>query len=338
MKNRNPNLDLLRFIAANLVVLCHVVYIEWGGVGHLGRLRPLGDLGYLGVDVFFAISGYVISLSAVDRQAKDFLISRFIRLFPGLFLAALIAALCMQSKHAPVHTNIFGDVSSLFLLNTATGTQSSNPVFWTLAYEFKFYIIISILLLLHKNTLINIRTAAIFWLFISFILIPYPGGILGSIFIPDYAPCFIFGILLSGIKSRKELFQNIPILSVTLTLAINNRLQEWKTLPVYRQQWHSATLTGLTLLLLFALFAVAVYVPLHSKKFTKITYKLGSYSYPIYLFHFTPMLTLLSALYAKTHHAVSAVLISYLAMLLLSIVFAEMIEPKLKKILKRAMV
>ena len=142
MKNRNPNLDLLRFIAANLVVLFHVVYIEWGGVGHLGRLRPLGDLGYLGVDVYFAISGYVISLSAVDRQAKDFLISRFIRLFPGLFLAALIAALCMQSKHAPVHTNIFGDVSSLFLLNTATGTQSSNPVFWTLAYEFKFYIII----------------------------------------------------------------------------------------------------------------------------------------------------------------------------------------------------
>jgi peptidoglycan/LPS O-acetylase OafA/YrhL len=166
MKNRNPNVDLCRFIAANLVVLCHVVYIEWGGVGHLGRLRPLGDLGYLGVDVFFAISSYVISLSAVDCQAKDFLIARFIRLFPGLFLAALIAALCMRSEHAPVHTNIFGDISSLFLLNTATGTQSSNPVFWTLAYEFKFYIMISILLLLHKNTLLNIRTAAIFWLFI----------------------------------------------------------------------------------------------------------------------------------------------------------------------------
>jgi hypothetical protein len=50
------------------------------------------------------------------------------------------------------------------------------------------------------------------------------------------------------------------------------------------------------------------------------------------------MLTLLSALYAKTHHAVSAVLISYIAMLLLSIVFAEMIEPKLTKNLKKAMV
>ena len=338
MKNRNPSLDLLRFLAANLVVLTHLVYIEWGGVGHLGRLRPLGDMGYLGVDVFFAISGYVISLSAVGRQTKDFLVARFIRIFPGLLFAGLLAALCTRSIHAPVHTSIFGDISSVFLLNSATHTQFSNPVFWTLAYEFKFYILISILLLLKRNSSSNLRVAAMFWLFISFVLGPNPGGILGLIFIPDYAPCFIVGILLSGIKSKKEMLQTLPVLLVALILAINNRLEEWKTLPVYRQQWHSATITGLTLLLLFALFALAVYAPLNNSKYMKITYKLGSYSYPIYLFHFTPMLTLLSALYAKTHHAVSAILISYATMFLLSVVFAERIEPKLKKILKSALV
>ena len=119
------------------------------------------------------------------------------------------------------------------------------------------------------------------------------------------------------------MLQTLPVLLVALILAINNRLEEWKTLPVYRQQWHSATITGLTLFLLFALFALAVYAPLNNSKYMKITYKLGSYSYPIYLFHFTPMLTLLSALYAKTHHAVSAILISYATMFLLSVVFAE---------------
>ena len=140
MKNRNPSLDLLRFLAANLVVLTHLVYIEWGGVGHLGRLRPLGDMGYLGVDVFFAISGYVISLSAVGRQTKDFLVARFIRIFPGLLFAGLLAALCTRSIHAPVHTSIFGDISSVFLLNSATHTQFSSSLNSIYATDYEVYI------------------------------------------------------------------------------------------------------------------------------------------------------------------------------------------------------
>jgi peptidoglycan/LPS O-acetylase OafA/YrhL len=337
MKNRNPYLDLIRFVAANLVVLQHLVYIEWGSVGSLGKLRPYGDLGYLGVDVFFALSGYVISLSALGRNPKDFLIARFIRIFPGLLFAGLLAAICLRSPHAPVHTGLFGDLSSIFLLNSATGTQFSNPVFWTLAYEFKFYILVSLLLLMRKNSLSHLRIAASIWLFISFILGQTPTGTLGAIFIPDYAPCFILGMILSGIKNKRDFFQSAPLLAISLLLATNRRILEWKTFPSYRQVWHSQTLTGITLIVLLSFFAMSVFVTSKNLMFNKIAYRLGTYSYPIYLFHFTPMLTLLSILYLKTHHAIESVLISYTTMLAAAIFFAELIEPRLKRIFKSFM-
>jgi peptidoglycan/LPS O-acetylase OafA/YrhL len=338
MNKRNPNLDLLRFLAANFVVLQHLVYIEWGGVGHLGKLRPFGDLGYLGVDVFFAISGYVISLSASGKTPQVFLAARFIRIFPGLIFAGILSSICVQSSYAPIHTSIFGDISSIFLLNSPTGTQFSNPVFWTLAYEFKFYIIISILLLLKKNSLLDLRIASMIWLFVAFILGPNPDGVLGAIFMPNYAPCFILGIILSSLKSKRELIQFTPVLVVSIILAINTRIQEWKTFPLYRQQWHSATLTSLTLFLLLMVFVVTTRVQFRSKKYEGIAYRLGMYSYPIYLLHFTPMLTLVSALYFKTHHAIASVIFSYIFMLATAIIFAEIFEPKLKNFLRKKMV
>ena len=74
--------------------------------------------GYIGVDIFFVISGYVISISLAQTYKKknyisifNFYIARFYRLFPALFFCVLFTSLLLF---------IFGDLSN-FLQNIKTG-------------------------------------------------------------------------------------------------------------------------------------------------------------------------------------------------------------------------
>ena len=338
MKQRNYKLDLLRFFAANLVVLQHLAFIEWGDSAVFGRFRSIADLGYLGVDVFFALSGFVIARSAINRNATDFLISRFLRIFPGLIFAGVLSAICVQVSVAPVHTNFFGDISTIFLLNDPTRTQSSNPVFWTLVYEFKFYIAIALLLVAKKNQAQHLRVFALVWLFSSFFLGPNGGGVLGGLLIPNFAACFVFGIILSAIKTKRELVRVLPFLFISMILILNTRIQEWLSFDSDRQHRNSQWEIAASLLILFSLFT---YCALSSKtggRFQRLSYKLGAYSYPIYLLHFTPMITFLAGFYKITHNAYVSLAVSYLGMLAVSIIFVEWIEPRMKRSFKKLLV
>ena len=70
---RLPALDLLRFFAAAAVMVYHYTYYfaESGGP-ELSALEAVTRHGYLGVELFFMISGFVILWSASNRTAKKF--------------------------------------------------------------------------------------------------------------------------------------------------------------------------------------------------------------------------------------------------------------------------
>src|SRR5688500_9785081 len=79
---RVPVLDLLRLAAVVAVILYH--YGFWGPVSATGisqvalpALAPVGQYGFLGVSVFFAISGFVIAYSAEGQSWIGFIIARF---------------------------------------------------------------------------------------------------------------------------------------------------------------------------------------------------------------------------------------------------------------------
>jgi peptidoglycan/LPS O-acetylase OafA/YrhL len=94
-------LDLVRAAAASVVLLHHVLLLS-------GRSQDtLGDLGSLGVSVFFLLSGFLIDQSAQrhalrsDYGLREFLIDRTARVYvcyvPALiFTAALVAPLCQR--------------------------------------------------------------------------------------------------------------------------------------------------------------------------------------------------------------------------------------------------
>lgn len=85
-------LDGMRFCAAMVVLLFHFAFRSWTSadiptVVNYGLLGDISKYGYLGVDLFFMISGFVILMSAEGRTATAFVRSRAIRLYPAYWFS-----------------------------------------------------------------------------------------------------------------------------------------------------------------------------------------------------------------------------------------------------------
>jgi peptidoglycan/LPS O-acetylase OafA/YrhL len=99
-------LDALRGVAAIVVVLFHTLEIYSAG----DHTQQLINHGYLAVDFFFMLSGYVMAHAYDDRwhtmTTKDFLKRRFIRLHPMIIAGMLIGAICFYFGESEIFPNI----------------------------------------------------------------------------------------------------------------------------------------------------------------------------------------------------------------------------------------
>lgn len=148
-----PEIDTLRAIAVTLVVLFHAY----------PSLLPTG---FLGVDIFFVISGYVISRAylfpILERRASltDFYSARFRRLAPALLLTVMLTAVVSFVLLKPRDLAIFGQsllLQPFYLQNfhfwaggDALTPPLANPLLntWNLAVEEQFYLFLAGLCLL----------------------------------------------------------------------------------------------------------------------------------------------------------------------------------------------
>src|SRR5271154_6716284 len=91
------NFDALRLIAAASVVFSHSFLIAEGTQDHEWLIRLTGNqsiLGLVGVFVFFAISGFLVTQSFEETgNAWRFLAKRALRIFPGIFVATVVSAI-----------------------------------------------------------------------------------------------------------------------------------------------------------------------------------------------------------------------------------------------------
>ncbi|WP_053728808.1 acyltransferase family protein [Streptomyces sp. WM6378] len=116
-------LDGLRLVAALMVVCYHYLALSrpWGHnpATIFPTLHRFAEFGWLGVEVFFLVSGFVICMSVWGRSLGDFAVSRVSRLFPAYWVAVPLTALVV--KKWPEITSIRGwDETS----TTCTGRSS----------------------------------------------------------------------------------------------------------------------------------------------------------------------------------------------------------------------
>lgn len=142
-----PALDGLRAIAIGLVLLFHLKYIYFG---------KLGQGGWLGVDVFFALSGFLITvllLQEYDEQGSihllRFYIRRAFRLFPALAVLLLVYVVFMRVTGQSM-PNIWAVVTYHINIAAAEGKHLPPQIAqtWSLAMEEQFYLIWPLLLLI----------------------------------------------------------------------------------------------------------------------------------------------------------------------------------------------
>lgn len=145
--------DGLRGIAATLVVLYHLeeaisrTAADW----LWGPVHAMVRHGYLGVDVFFVISGFVIALSVSRAEPSAlylgrFIVRRSIRLDPpywaaiALELCLLYATLRVLPERAGAFPSGHQLLAHLFYVQELLGYGSIIPIFWTLCFEIQFYL------------------------------------------------------------------------------------------------------------------------------------------------------------------------------------------------------
>jgi peptidoglycan/LPS O-acetylase OafA/YrhL len=135
-----PRLDSLtglRFWFAFLVVLHHSL-VHWFGNG----AYVLSDFGYIGVDFFFVLSGFVLTWSwRPDLRAARFWWHRFSRIWP-LHLTTLVLALTVATVGI-VRPDAWGAVANVLLLQAWSPDVHTffgfNSVSWSLSCEVFFY-------------------------------------------------------------------------------------------------------------------------------------------------------------------------------------------------------
>lgn len=151
-----PGLDLVRFAAALSVALYHLAYFWWlpkftatDGASLRNGLAGLEPFrwGWVGVQIFFVLSGFVIAFSAAGKSAAGFVKGRVLRLYPSAWICATITLIGARWGDPGVLAD-YGRSLALFPI----GPWISG-VYWTLAVEVAFYAAVTVLLVFRGRIL-----------------------------------------------------------------------------------------------------------------------------------------------------------------------------------------
>jgi len=152
-------LDAVRFFAALSVMLCHLSFYSWASkasaVGHMlnhatafPAATPFTSWGWVGVEIFFVISGFVIANSANNVSPIAFAKSRVLRLYPAVWICAFITLAAWLLAGGETMRHLSREM--LRSLTLWIFGPWVDGVYWTLAVELVFYAIIFALLLFRR--------------------------------------------------------------------------------------------------------------------------------------------------------------------------------------------
>jgi peptidoglycan/LPS O-acetylase OafA/YrhL len=158
--DRNNSFDVLRLVAASAVLLGHCFPLSGqGALEPLKRYTRYGSLGEVAVDVFFVISGYLVTASYLRSSGPiDYLGKRALRLLPALWCSVLLTVVVLGPllTQLPVgqyfeHPATRGYLGNLYLSVNymLPGLFAGNPYpnvvngsLWTLPSEVLMYLLV----------------------------------------------------------------------------------------------------------------------------------------------------------------------------------------------------
>lgn len=267
------------------VVLFHYTFrgrfSELGGPSFLS-LDSVTRYGYLGVEFFFMLSGFVIMISASGTSVRRFMATRAIRLYPAYWLGVLATTMV-----AAVLETGFGSgrvLANLTMFHKMLGSEHIDGVYWSLVVELRFYGLIALVIAL--GLLRQVESLLVAWLMFALLRLSIDmPQVLDDALLNQYSQYFIAGMTFSLIWTDKRVtVQRVVLVLASFLLAMGHAASYAAFLADGYGETFSvgavrATIAGFYVIL--ALVALRGFPFLRRKVFVAI----GAMTYPLYLLH-----------------------------------------------------
>lgn len=281
-------LDLLRLFAALLVVLYHYTFHGFGAFDDtwlsVPAWTPVTRYFYLGVPLFFVISGFVIAYSAEGRTWRQFAVARFARIYPCFVICMTVTAVVLALFGAPnFHTWWEQWAANLLIVAPALKQPYMDMAYWSIACEVVFYALAAVAIAagIFERRLIELSGA---WLAISALNELWLNDeLIRHVLITNYSAFFAAGMLLyAWRRGHRDLRVVLLLVAATGLAALQaNWDADW-------QRQRAIELSPLVVMgvavAAVALVAVCISVrrvPLPAAALVGI----GGLTYPLYLLH-----------------------------------------------------
>ncbi|MFI6458310.1 acyltransferase family protein [Streptosporangium amethystogenes] len=291
-RDRLYEIDALRITAAVSVVIYHYVFSGYAG-GAIQVGFPAGSeiarFGYLGVDMFFMISGFVVLLSAWNRSPGAFLVSRIVRLYPAFWVAVTITALVsvtLSMGEYPI--TLVQYLANLTMFNSLPDIPNVDVVYWTLWAEIRFYALIFVLawIGITRNRVIGVLWG---WLALTFLL---QSGVLPAsvhsvadlVVQSQFSHYFIAGMALCMVYRFGLSAQLAALVLISFVNAVYRGIEfAGKVGTRYHTEIESAVVVAVIAAIFIVLFLVSLRV---TQRLGRPWFAVaGALTYPLYLIH-----------------------------------------------------
>lgn len=334
-------LDGLRGVAAVLVVAFHILEVFSGG----DHTKQLINHGYLAVDFFFLLSGFVIAHAYDDRwntmSLTGFFKRRLIRLHPMIIVGMTLGAVCFYFATSSMFPAIAGTpfwklilvmILGWFLIPVPGSLDIRgwgemfplNGPAWSLFFEYIANIFYALILRKVSNTVLWILVAISGFALIQLAVTSTNGDIIGGwsldpeqlrigftrLTFPFFAGILLRRLFKSGNIKHAFLWSTLLIVAIMSFPRVGGS----------EYLWYNGIYDSLTIILLFPL---VVYIgasgSIKSPVSKRLCNFLGDISYPIYITHF-PILYVYYAWVSKNNIRLENSLVVASAVLILCIV------------------
>lgn len=306
-KNHYDILDGLRGVAAVMVVIFHL--FETHATSHLNQMM---NHGYLAVDFFYVLSGFVIGYAYDDRWGKmtlaGFFKRRLIRLHPMIVMGMIIGAVAFYfqaSQYWPGIQNVPLWKTILVMLIGCTliplpvsmdirGWQEMHPLdgpAWSLFFEYVANILYALFVRKFSNTLLAILVFISGCALIHFAVTGPNGDVIGGwslepsqfrIGVTRMMFPFFAGLLLSRVVKPGKINHAFWICSLMVVIVLS-----FPRVGGAEHLWMNGLYDSLSIILIFPLIVYIGASGVITGKFAgKLSGFLGNISYPIYITHY----------------------------------------------------
>jgi peptidoglycan/LPS O-acetylase OafA/YrhL len=314
------------------------------------ELFPWTKYGWVGVQIFFVISGFVIAYSAEKASAYRFFVSRAVRLFPAAIICATITlAALLLVDNIPTGELFAAYLRSITLWPKGPWIDDS---YWTLAIEVAFYALVLGLLLINKFKWITPLAITIGLFSIAFNLVIWLGHDLETIRqlkekrIPEllllhHGTFFALGIFLWLHLLKKPVKENLFWIGIFI---LGGCIQIFAVVTSLNYQGAGMLPYVPPLIWLTAVAMIFISIRFNAVIFSRLPEwmllfirRIGLMTYPLYLIHQNAMLAAMGGIAKLGAHPYLALATGISGALILSWAISVYMEPRLQKSMKTAL-